>query len=113
MTPRSPTSPLHRLLRIQPGMAPRWLGSRDACAGLGLLDVLAASPLIAAFAVAQAHGWAPGLLAAAMYPPLAWLSERFSSAERWGRARRRRGECPHCGRPGLPGTTCPCLGPAA
>ncbi|WP_165243797.1 hypothetical protein [Paludisphaera soli] len=107
MANKSPTSPLHRLLKIQPGLAPKWLSPRNSCEGFGLLDVLAATPLLAAIALGRRHGWGPGLLAAALYLPMAWLSERFNSAERWGRARRRRGECPSCGRAGI-GAETPC-----
>jgi hypothetical protein len=88
---------LHRACGVKPGFAPRFASSKSFYAGFGLfvlvdagLLLLAAifwrtSPLLALLCVATVI-----VLAVAIEFP-------FSSAERFARARIRRGECPICG----------------
>jgi hypothetical protein len=104
-------SHLHRLLRITPGYAPAWLCSRNTCEGI---DLLTLAPVIGFIASAALAKWASAWILVVAVPILvSWLvfAFEFSQRERWGRARRRRGECVWCGQPKtVSGVACPtCL----
>jgi hypothetical protein len=95
----APGSLLHWLLRLTPGYAPPWLCSRDQCADLDLLVVLEACLIFGTLLLAKLSGlWWPAIVVAPSAILFAMvLHVPFQSRERWGRARRRRGECVWCG----------------
>lgn len=104
----SSASALHRWLHLKPGYAPTWLCSRSHCTGIDSLLAVQAALLGIAFAL-----WRFGIdwkwLGLAILGAFSCgiLSFRFSERERFGRARRRRGECFWCGNP-LLRTNCLC-----
>ncbi len=105
----APGSPLHRLLRLAPGSVPPWFCSRDSCTGFDLLIAVEVGLILGALLLGQFHGlWWP--LAVAIPSVIlfwAFVHAPFENRERWGRARRRRGECVWCGQAGVePGSHC-------
>src|SRR4051812_7658513 len=102
-------SSLHRLLRIRPGYAPAWFCARDSCTGIDLLMGVEVGLVFASLLLGKLGGWwlVPLALAAVARFAVA-VHLPFESRERWGRARRRRGECVWCGQPGAsPAVACP------
>jgi hypothetical protein len=99
---------LHRALRITPGYAPVWFCSRNTCAGFDLLTAIA-TVVIACMMFLPTHvGWWTWLICLPI--ATAWLvfAIPFQNRERWGRARRRRGECVWCGQADTsPDVPCP------
>jgi hypothetical protein len=113
---RPRTTTLHRLLGITPGAAPSWLCSPEGCRSFDLLQatelVLFAGVVV--LGVVRSSWW-PLL---AVIPAMACFELRvhtpFESHERLWRARRRRDECPWCGRRGDgPGGSCRACGDRA
>lgn len=105
----APGSFLHRALKITPGFAPTSLCSQDNCGGMDLLAFLGGVIAFAGFPAAKfGFGWwwpVLGIAVAALF--LSRISVPFHSRERWGRVRRRRGECVWCGAPSIPpGSDC-------
>src|SRR5438105_10455642 len=95
----APGSLLHRLLRITPGYTPEWFCSRDECLGMDLLIAGEVGVGFGSVLTAQCRGWwwlVPPALAAVVWFGLK-VHIPFQDRERWGRARRRRGECVWCG----------------
>ena len=111
MSPGPCPSTLHRFLGLAPGEVPVWLLSRDSCAGLDLLSSLLAVFGVAGIMVGSSLGIWWGLVSAVPIIPFGLLVVRFDAAERWARARRRRGECVWCGHAEAHGGhTCPSIG---
>jgi hypothetical protein len=106
---RPRTTALHRFLGIAPGAAPPWLCAPDACQGFDLLQAAELVIIAGVVVLGVVRGsWRPLLVA---IPAMAWFGLRvhapFEGHERLWRARRRRGECPWCGRRGDgPGGSC-------
>ena len=104
----APASLLHRLLGLTPGYAPMWVCSRDSCLGIDIFAIAPTVIIIASFVLGHLLGssWLPAVLPATI---IFWIFVylRFENRERWGRARRRRGECVWCGQAGSePGSPC-------
>ena len=88
---------LHRVFGITPGYAPFWFCSRNTCAGFDLLTAIASAAIICVFFLPARGSW--WTLSIGIPLAIAWLvlAIPFQNRERWGRARRRRGECVWCG----------------
>ncbi len=98
---------LHRVFGITPGYASVWLCSRKPCEGVDLLTAIASVTIICMIVLAARVGWWMWLVCIPIL--IAWLvlTIPFQNRERWGRARRRRGECVWCGQENtIPGTAC-------
>src|SRR5713226_5335892 len=99
---------LHRVLRIRPGFAPLWLQSRNACDGWSLPFFLVVLAVFSMFFVVSLVGWWSLLFGAPLIFVGFKVSGSFENRERWGRARRRRGDCVWCGREETPArSVCP------
>ena len=88
--------PLHRLFRVEPGLAPRWVAS-GSCDGGDVLIWIEVLLILSAIMVWQ-H--APAVSIALVVATIAFyalLHSHFEDVERFARARRRRGECISCG----------------
>ena len=98
---------LHRACRIPPGYAPLWFCSRNTCAGFDLLTAVATAVIGCMMFLPTRVGWWTWSICLPI--AIAWLvfAIPFQNRERWGRARRRRGECVWCGQANTnPGVAC-------
>jgi hypothetical protein len=88
---------LHRALRITPGYAPVWFCSRNTCAGFDLLTAIATGAIGCMIFLPTRIGWWTWWLGVPIVIACLVFGIPFQDRERWGRARRRRGECVWCG----------------
>lgn len=94
---------LHRVLHITPGYASNFLLSPDSCLGFDMLVVingilfLGISGLLHIYGIKW--GWVVGLFIGLVF--MIFIVVPFENRERFGRARRRRGECVWCGQMGI------------
>ena len=88
---------LHRAFRITPGYAPVWLCSRNTCAGIDLLTAVGSVALGCMMFLPKHVGWWTWWISLPILIACPVFALPFQNRERWGRARRRRGECVWCG----------------
>lgn len=90
-------SPLHRVFRVEPGLAPRWVVSSSCEGGDAFVWVEVLLILGAIFVWQHSHVASLALVTATL-AFAALLHLPFERVERFARARRRRRECIFCGR---------------
>ena len=92
-------SPLHRLLAVKPGLAPRWVLSGNCDTSFDLFTVFGIIwGAFVVFAVARFAWWAGAVAALPLVFFEVTLHVPFIDCESFARARRRRGECTGCSR---------------
>ena len=81
-------SRLHRMLDLQPGLAPRWLASCRSCAGFDLLTVVQSLAIVGSIVLFRlSHPGPAVLLIGAVVTFAGLLHIPFENVERFARAR--------------------------